>query len=72
MLISIFLTVITFFWFAFNGCKREDEAVQEDFENFHLYICLLTFIVVFLIFILIKMQGVEYFYFCLLFAVPFF
>lgn len=73
MLISTFLTVITFFWLFLMALKGKTKRFRKVLKSFILFIfVLLTFIVSFFNIYTYKNAGVEYFYFCLLFAVPFF
>lgn len=73
MLISIFLTVITFFWLFLMAIKGKTKRFKKMLKISIIGIfVLLTFIVNFFNIYTYKNAGVEYFYFCLLFAVPFF
>ncbi|MBO9692830.1 Two component regulator three Y domain-containing protein [Chryseobacterium sp.] len=72
-LISTFLTVITFFWLFLMAVKGKTKRFKKILKPFIIGIfVLLTFIVNFFNIYTYKNAGVEYFYFCLLFAVPFF
>ncbi len=72
-LISTFLTVITFFWLFLMAVKGKTKRFKTILKPFIIGIfVLLTFIVNFFNIYTYKNAGVEYFYFCLLFAVPFF
>lgn len=73
MFISTFLTVITFFWLFLMAVKGKTKRFKTILKPFIIGIfVLLTFIVNFFNIYTYKNAGVEYFYFCLLFAVPFF
>ncbi|WET48303.1 Two component regulator three Y domain-containing protein [Chryseobacterium indologenes] len=73
MLSSVFLTVITFFWLFLMGIKGKTKRFGKILKSTIISIfVLLTFIVSFFNVYTYKNAGVEYFYFCLLFAVPFF
>lgn len=73
MFISIFLTVITFFWLLLMAVKGKTKRFRNTLKGAVISIFfLLTFIVSFFNIYTYKNAGVEYFYFCLLFAVPFF
>lgn len=73
MLISIFLTSITFFWLLLMAIKGKTRRFKKILKPFIILVfVLLTFIVSFFYIYTYKSGGVEYFYFCLLFAVPFF
>ncbi|REC69066.1 Two component regulator three Y domain-containing protein [Chryseobacterium flavum] len=73
MLISTFLTVITFFWLFLIGVKGKTKRFKKVLKPSIMGVfVLLTFIVNFFNIYTYKNAGVEYFYFCLLFAVPFF
>ncbi|MDC8102168.1 helix-turn-helix transcriptional regulator [Chryseobacterium rhizosphaerae] len=73
MLISIFLTVITFFWLFLMAIKEKTRRFGKMLKISIISIfILLTIIVSFFNIYTYKNAGVEYFYFCLLFAVPFF
>ncbi|WP_288446324.1 Two component regulator three Y domain-containing protein [uncultured Chryseobacterium sp.] len=73
MFISIFLTVITFFWLLLMAVKGKTKRFRHTLKGAVIFIFfLLTFIVSFFNIYTYKNAGVEYFYFCLLFAVPFF
>jgi len=72
-LISVFLTVITFFWLLLMMVKGKTKRFGNILKGGVIFIfVLLTFIVSFFNIYTYKNAGVEYFYFCLLFAVPFF
>lgn len=73
MLSSVFLTVITFFWLFLMAIKGKTKRFGKILKSTIISIfVLLTFIVSFFNVYTYKNAGVEYFYFCLLFAVPFF
>ncbi|WP_300688964.1 hypothetical protein [Chryseobacterium sp.] len=73
MFVSIFLTVITFFWLFLMAIKGKTKRFRKVLKTAIISIfVLLTFIVSFFNIYTYKNAGVEYFYFCLLFAVPFF
>lgn len=73
MIISIFLSVITFFWLFLMAIKGKTERFGKMLKISIISIfVLLTIIVSFFHIYTYKNAGVEYFYFCLLFAVPFF
>lgn len=73
MLSSIFLTVITFFWLFLMAIKGKTKRFRKILKPTIISVfVLLTFIVSFFNIYTYKNAGVEYFYFCLLFAVPFF
>lgn len=73
MLISIFFTAITFFWLLLMAIKGKTRRFKKILKLFIILVfVLLTFIVSFFNIYTYKSGGVEYFYFCLLFAVPFF
>ncbi|MDM1553734.1 MULTISPECIES: Two component regulator three Y domain-containing protein [Chryseobacterium] len=73
MLSSVFLTVITFFWLFLMAIKGKTKRFGKILKLTIISIfVLLTFIVSFFNVYTYKNAGVEYFYFCLLFAVPFF
>ncbi|MGE8555172.1 MAG: helix-turn-helix transcriptional regulator [Chryseobacterium jejuense] len=73
MLSSIFLTVITLFWLFLMAIKGKTKRFRKVLKPTIISIfVLLTFIVSFFNIYTYKNAGVEYFYFCLLFAVPFF
>ncbi len=73
MLISTFLTVITFFWLFLMAIKGKTKRFGKILKTGIISVfVLLTFIVGFFNVYTYKNAGVEYFYFCLLFAVPFF
>lgn len=73
ILISTFLIAITFFWLILIAVKGKTKRFKRILKPFIIGIfILLTFIVNFFNIYSYKSAGVEYFYFCLLFAVPFF
>lgn len=73
MLSSVFLIVITFFWLFLMSIKGKTKRFREILKPTIISIfVLLTFIVSFFNIYTYQNAGVEYFYFCLLFAVPFF
>ncbi|REC48914.1 helix-turn-helix transcriptional regulator [Chryseobacterium pennipullorum] len=73
LLISTFLTVITFFWLFLLAIKSKTQRFRKNLKTMIIsIIVLLTFIVSFFYIHTHKNAGVEYFYFCILFAIPFF
>lgn len=73
MFVSIFLMIITFFWLILIAVNKKTNHMEKIPKTFDTCIfVLLTFIVSFFNTYTYKNAGVEYFYFCLLFAVPFF
>ncbi|AZA78872.1 Two component regulator three Y domain-containing protein [Chryseobacterium sp. G0186] len=73
MLTSTFLTVITFFWLFLMAIKGKTRRFGNMLKTVITSIFVsVTFIVSFFHIYTYKNAGVEYFYFCLLFAVPFF
>ncbi|AZA81627.1 Two component regulator three Y domain-containing protein [Chryseobacterium lactis] len=73
LFISTFLTVITFFFLFLMAIKGKTRRFTNVLKTVIISIfVLLTFIVSFFNIYTYKNAGVEYFYFCLLFAVPFF
>ncbi|PWN65432.1 helix-turn-helix transcriptional regulator [Chryseobacterium viscerum] len=73
MLVSTFLTVITFFWLLLMSIKGKIQRFGKVLKSSIISVfVLLTFIVSFFNIYTYKNAGVEYFYFCLLFAIPFF
>ncbi|MCJ7934257.1 MAG: Two component regulator three Y domain-containing protein [Chryseobacterium sp.] len=73
MLISTFLTAITFFWLFLMSVKGKTKRFGKVLKiSIVILFILLTFIVSFFYIYTYKKAGVEYFYFCLLFALPFF
>lgn len=73
ILISVFLTVITFFWLFLMALKGKTRRFRKNLKGIIIFIfVLLTFIVSFFHIYTFKNAGVEYFYFSLLFALPFY
>lgn len=73
MLTSTFLTVITFFWLFLMAIKGKTRRFGNMLKTVITSVFVsVTFIVSFFHIYTYKNAGVEYFYFCLLFAVPFF
>lgn len=73
IIISTFLTVITFFWLFLMAIKGKKERFRQKLKVIIIFVfVLLTFIVSFFHIYTFKNAGVEYFYFSLLFALPFF
>lgn len=73
ILISTFLITITFFWLILIAVKEKTKRFKRILKPFIIGVfILLTFIVNFFNIYSYKNAGVEYFYFCLLFAIPFF
>ncbi|WP_419869121.1 helix-turn-helix transcriptional regulator [Chryseobacterium sp. CT-SW4] len=71
--ISIFLIIITFFWLVLMAAKGKTTRMQTVLKKLVVAIfILLTFIVSFFHIYSFKSVGVEYFYYSLLFAIPFF
>lgn len=72
-LISIFLTIITLFWLFLMAMKGKTGRYRKALKTSVIFVfVLLTFIVSFFHIYTFKNAGVEYFYFSLLFATPFF
>lgn len=73
ILISTFLTIITLFWLFLLSLKGKTKRFKRVFKGvvFSIFI-LLVFIVSFFHIYTFKNAGVEYFYFSILFALPFF
>lgn len=72
-IISTFLTVITLFWVLLISIKGKTKRFRNMLKFVIAFvIVLLTFIVSFFHIYTSKNAGVEYFYFSLLFAIPFF
>ncbi|MCT2563222.1 helix-turn-helix transcriptional regulator [Chryseobacterium herbae] len=71
--ISTFLTVITFFWLFLMAIKSKTARYRKILKTSVIFVfVLLIFIVSFFHIYTFKNAGVEYFYFSLLFATPFF
>lgn len=71
--ISTFLTVITLFWFFLMAVKGKTNRYRKALKTSFIFVfTLLVFIVSFFHIYTFKNAGVEYFYFSLLFAIPFF
>ncbi|KFF08971.1 helix-turn-helix transcriptional regulator [Chryseobacterium luteum] len=72
-IISTFLTVITLFWFFLMAVKGKTNRYRKSLKTSFIFVfTLLVFIVSFFHIYTFKNAGVEYFYFSLLFAIPFF
>lgn len=73
VLVSSFLIIITFFWLFLFGIKGKISQYREIFKIVKILVFIvLTFIVSFFYIYTWKNAGVEYFYFSLLFAIPFY
>ncbi|PQA94428.1 Two component regulator three Y domain-containing protein [Chryseobacterium shigense] len=72
-LISTFLTIITLFWLYLMAVKGKTNRFKSALKSSVIFVfVLLIFIVSFFHIYTYKNAGVEYFYFSLLFAIPFF
>lgn len=73
MVSSTFLIIITFFWFVLISIKGKISRFKKILKTVITSVfIILTFIVSFFYIYTWKNAGVEYFYFSLLFAIPFF
>ncbi|SHL67236.1 hypothetical protein SAMN05444360_103236 [Chryseobacterium carnipullorum] len=72
-LISTFLTIITLFWLYLMAVEGKTNRFKKTLKTSVIFVfVLLIFIVSFFHIYTYKNAGVEYFYFSLLFAIPFF
>jgi len=71
--ISTFLTITTLFWFFLMAVKGKTNRYKKVLKTSVIFVfILLAFIISFFHIYTFKNAGVEYFYFSLLFAIPFF